>query len=75
MKIDMQFPHVRSAKIIVEGDANDLQEVLVVETDLAVTGLDPDFNEEAFSTLSTNLVEFMKANPRVDRVRVERTNA
>lgn len=75
MKLDTKIPHVLNANVVVEGEAFNLQEVLVVETDLAVTSLDRDFNEEAFSALSTSLVELMKANPRIDRLRVERIHA
>lgn len=71
MNVILEIDEVKRSWIVLEGPAFDFEEVLYVETTLPITSLDPNYDDTAFSELTEKLVEFMKANPQVDRVHVE----
>jgi hypothetical protein len=73
MAIDIDHPNAKSIwnTVRIDRDGN-VENVLVVETDLATSVTDPTFDEQKFGALADAIVDSMKANPSIDRAEISR---
>lgn len=70
-----EHPHALTCWPTVRVDRNTLGTVYVIETDLAVSPDDPDYDEEAFTEFVEAIRAYLAANLHYDSARVERVSA
>jgi hypothetical protein len=66
-----EHPHALACWPTVQLDRNRMETVYVIETDLAVTPDDSNYNEEAFSGFIEAVRAYLEANPHYDCARLE----
>ena len=70
-----EHPHALTCWPTVRVDRTTLGTVYVIETDLAVSPDDPDYDEEAFTEFVEAIRAYLAANLHYDSARVERVSA